>query len=150
MLPKRPHATRRGLAVIPLLACVLLSAGMTGQAAAAPTPKYSLAVSTQSDRSSDQSLAGKTYSQPADIFVFVTPTTSAKRVRFYLDDTTMSSAPRNVGSIAPFDFAGTASDGAAIALDVSTLSIASHTITAAVETTSGRTRIVSASFTVTA
>ena len=150
MFPKHPHATRRGLAVIALLACVLLSAGMTGQSAAAPTSNYSLAVSTQSDRSSAQSLAGKTYSQPAEIFVFVTPTTSAKRVRFYLDDTTMSSAPRNVASIAPFDFAGTASDGSAVALDVGSLSIAAHTITAAVETTNGKTRIVSASFTVTA
>jgi len=150
MSPKRLHVTRRGLAVLPLLACVLLSAGMTGQAVATPLPNYSLAVSTEPDRSSAQSLAGRTYIQPADVFVFVTPTASTKHVRFYLDDTTMSGAPRNIDSSAPFDFAGTASDGSAVALDVGSLSIAAHTITAAVETTRGKTQIVSASFTVTA
>jgi hypothetical protein len=123
---------------------------MPGQAAAAPVPNYSLAVSTQPDRSSPQSLSGKTYAQGAKIYVVTTPTTSARQVRFYLDDTSMSRAPRTTDSAAPFDFAGTAADGSANPLDTSTLSAATHTITAAVDTTNGKRRVVSASFTVTA
>jgi hypothetical protein len=116
-------------------------------AASADAATYSLAVSSQANRSSAQPLSGKTYVQPANIYVFSTPTTGAKRVRFYLDDTTMSRAPRSIEASAPLDFAGTRSDGSANALSVGTLSIGSHTITAAVETT-GATSVTSASFTV--
>ena len=150
MPPIRLLAKRRALAVLPLIAGTLLSAGMTGQAAAAPTPNYSLAVSTQADRSSAVALSGRTFVQPAAIRVFTTPTTSARRVRFYLDDATMSRTPYSIDASAPFDLAGTASDGSAIGLDTSRLSAAQHTVTAAVETTNGKTRVVSATFTVNA
>lgn len=145
----RHHPTRRVLALLPVLACSLLAPGMTGQAAAAPTPSYSLAVSMNPDRSSAQSLSGKSFSQASKIHVFTTPTTSARRVRFYLDDATMSRAPRSIETTAPFDFNSTAADGTAIGFDLASVSVASHTITAAVETTNGRTRVVSASFAVT-
>ena len=144
----RLPARRRTLGLVPLLACTLL-AGLAGPAAAAPPVNYSLAVSTQPDRSSAQSLSGKSYAQSTKIHVFTTPTTEARRVRFYLDDTSMSRTPRYIDSAAPFDFAGTASDGTAVALDLSTLSASTHTITAAVETTRGKTRVISASFSVT-
>ncbi|MEA2221386.1 MAG: hypothetical protein QOJ35_4012 [Solirubrobacteraceae bacterium] len=146
----RLPARSRALALVSMLACTLLSAVASQPAAAAPPINYSLAVSLQPDRSSAQPLAGKTYVQPAKISVFTTPTTSATRVRFYLDDTAMSRSPRSTDSSAPFDFAGTAADGSATPLDVSTLSAASHTITAAIDSTGAKTRVVSASFTVTA
>ena len=91
MLNRHP-ALRRALTIVPLLACTLLSAGMTGQAAAAPTPNYTLAVSTQPDRSSAQSLSGRSYAQSSKIHAFTTPSTSVRRVRFYLDDTSMARA----------------------------------------------------------
>jgi hypothetical protein len=62
----------------------------------------------------------------------------------------MSAPPRSIDDAAPYDFAGTAADGTANALDTSTISASGHTITAAVETTNGRTKVVSSSFTVTA
>src|SRR5688500_5035611 len=134
----RLPAPRRALAIVPLLACTLLSAGMTGQAAAAPNPSYSLAVSTQADRSSAQTLAGRSFPQSTSIYVFTTPTTNVRRVRFYVDDPSMSRTPRTIDSSAPFDLAGTASDGRAIALNLGTLSAATHTVTAAIETTKGK------------
>ena len=128
-----------------VVAASLTSAFATASADAAT---YSLAVSSQANRSSAQPLSGKTYVQPANIYVFSTPTTEVTRVRFYLDDTTLSHAPRSIEAGAPFDFAGTRSDGAANALNVGTLSAGAHTITAAVETT-GAASVVSASFDVT-
>jgi len=125
-----------------------MAMALAGPAAAATT--YSLAVSTKPDRSGAVPLAGKVFVKPASIYVLATPSTGAKRVRFYLDDTTMSLAPRLIDSTAPFDFAGTASNGSATALDVGTLSTGAHTITAAVETKTGAPRVLSASFTVTA
>ncbi|MDX6677443.1 MAG: hypothetical protein QOE31_1495 [Solirubrobacteraceae bacterium] len=146
MFSLRLPALRPVRHLVSLLALAQLAMAMPADAA---LPTYSLSVSSAANRSSPQALAGKTYAQPASIYVFATPTTSAKRVRFYLDDTTMSRTPRSIDSSAPFDFAGTASDGSAVALNLGTLSAASHTITAAVETTTNTTRVVSSSFTVT-
>jgi len=149
MPSKRQSASRRVLAVLALLACTALLAGLTEQASAAPIPQYSLAVSASPDRSSSGSLSGSSYVQPARIHVFTTPSTRATRVRFYLDDTSMARTPRYIDTSAPFDFAGTATDGKVNAFDTSTVSAGTHTITAAVET-GGKTRVTSASFTVTA
>lgn len=103
----RLPSARATLTLVPLLACTAF-AGMTGQAAAAPPTQHSLAVSAQPDRSSAQPLSGRTFAQPQNIHVFATPATGVRRVRFYLDDTTMSSAPSSIESIAPFDFVTTA------------------------------------------
>jgi hypothetical protein len=128
-----------------VVAASLTSAFATASADAAT---YSLAVSSQANRSGAVALSGRSYVQPANVYVFSTPTTGATRVRFYLDDPARSQAPRTTEGSAPFDFAGTRSDGAANALNVGTLSAGAHTITAAVETT-GATSVVSASFNVT-
>src|SRR3954452_21559463 len=136
MPSKRLAVSRRALAVLPLLACTAFSAGVAEQAAAAPIPNYSLAVSASPDRSSSKPLSGATYAQGAQIYVFTTPTTSATRVRFYLDDTSMSRAPRSTDSAAPFDFGGTGSDGKALPLGTSSVSVGTHTITAAVDVSS--------------
>lgn len=150
MPPLRTPRTVRALLLAPLLCCAALTTAATGVAAAAPMPSYSLAVSTNPDRSGSSSLSGRTFTAGTQVRVFTTPTTSAARVRFYLDDPTMSRTPRQVETAAPFDFAGTAADGSANPFDVGTLSAASHTITAAVEMTTGKTRVVSATFAVAA
>jgi hypothetical protein len=146
MSPSR-FPSRRILALATLVASVLLSTSLAGPAAAAPSPSYSLAVSTQPDRSSPQPLSGKTYDQSTNLYIYATPATSVKRVRFYLDTST-SATPAMIETTPPYDFAGTASDGSAVALATSTLSPGSHTVTAVVETTTNKVRTVSATFTV--
>ena len=149
MPSKRLAVSRRALAVLPMLAATALSAGLAEQASAAPIPNYSLAVSSSPDRSSSKPLSGSSYAQPAKIYVFTTPSTSASRVRFYLDDTSMSRTPRYTDTSAPFDFGGTASDGTALPFDTSSVSTGTHTITAAITTTTNKSRVMSASFSVT-
>ena len=107
-----------------------------------------LAVSTDPSRSDPQPLADSTHARKAQIYVFTQSSADVRRVRFHLDDPTMLGEPRRVESVAPYDFNVTAGDGTAIAFDVGTLSEGSHTITAAQETTSGQTRVLSATFAV--
>jgi hypothetical protein len=66
---------------------------------------YSLLVSSSSNRSNPTPLAGKTVS--GNIYAFTSPDDSGVlRVRFYLDNPSMSGTPRRTESNAPYDFAG--------------------------------------------
>ena len=105
-----------------------------------------LAVSSQRSRSGAQPLAGSVHSQSSTIYVFTTPSTDVRRVRFYLDDPEMRGTARRTEYVAPYDFNGTADDDSALGFDVATLSAGSHTITAAQDTSDGRTRALSATF----
>jgi hypothetical protein len=104
---------------------------------------YGLLVSSSPDRSNPSALAGRTVS--GNIYVFTSPGTGVSRVRFYLDNPTMSGTPRRIESNAPHDFAG-GSVSTANPFDTRTLSEGTHTITAAVELTEGGTQVVHASF----
>jgi hypothetical protein len=131
---------------VTLAVCALGVSAAWAQAAEA----YVLSVSTQSSRTSAATLGGQSYAQSSAIFVFVSPTTGVVSVKFYLDDPTRSGTPRRVELAAPYDFAGTASDGSAYGFSLNSLSAGSHTITAATLRTDGVTEVDSGSFTVAA
>ena len=136
--------------VIKALALGMSTSGITAVLAAVSTKAtaqgaYELLVSSSPDRSNPSPLAGKTAS--GNIYVFTNPGTGASRVRFYLDDPTMSGTPRRIESTAPHDFAG-GSVSTANPFDTRTVADGSHTISAAVELTGGGTEVVHASFAV--
>lgn len=107
---------------------------------------YTLLVSGAPDRSSPAALDGST--QAGDIYAFVSPATGITRVRFYLDNPSASGSPLQTENSAPWDLAGTASTGAAAPFHTAGLSNASHSVTAAIERTTGGTVLAQATFTV--
>ena len=113
---------------------------------AAAVGPYQLLASNSSNRSGPTPLDGSTVS--GKIYVFTSPDTSdISRVRFYLDNPTATGTPRRTENIAPYDFAG-GTTTAATAFDTATIADGSHSITAAVDLTSGTTEVVTATFTV--
>jgi hypothetical protein len=106
---------------------------------------YALVWSTQANRASPTALAGAQVS--GNIYAFVTPGTGVKRVRFYLDDPNMTGPPRQVENTEPHDFAGGKVE-TANPFSTDSVSNGSHTITAAVERSTGGTDVVHATFTV--
>ena len=144
----QPAPSRRSLMTILLLVAVAsLPAGLSADSGSAQTTSsYELVVSDRDDRGDARPLAGETFSSTAKVHVFTRPNGGVERVRFYLDDPTMSREPRHVENFAPYDFVYTEGDGTAAPLDLSTLSPGSHTITAAVEKIDGDTEVVSAAF----
>jgi len=106
---------------------------------------YTLLVSRSSNRSSPTSLAGQTVS--GNVYVFTSPDSGVLRVRFYLDNPTMSGTPRQVENNAPYDFAG-GSVSAANPFNTTTVANGSHTITAAIDLSAGGTQVLQATFTV--
>ena len=106
----------------------------------------SLLVSSAPDRSGAKLLADSKVN--GKVHVFVVPTMSIKQVSFYLDNASRSGKPNQTERIGFYDFAGTASTGDADAFDTSKLKDGKHTMTAAILTSSGKTQVVSASFTV--
>lgn len=128
-----------------LAATALLTALLPGLGTShAATGDHALLVSAAPDRSSPLSLDGTT--QTGSIYVFTHPATGVSRVRFWLDDPTMSGTPRQVEKGAPHDFAGTASNGKALPFDTSTVPVGTHVITAALDLTSGGTVVLSGTF----
>jgi len=107
-------------------------------------PSYDLQLSSSPNRSSPVPLAGQTVT--GNIYVFVSPQTGVNQVRFFLDNPGMSGTPIKVENNAPWDFAGTASNGTANPYNSSQLTFGSHTITAAIDLSSGGTQVVSANF----
>jgi len=123
------------------IAAVLVEVSTAPAAAAS----YDLLASSSSNRSNPTPLAGRTVADT--IYAFTSPSSGVVRVRFYLDDPTMSGTPRKVENTAPHDFAGgTVETGNPF--DTATLSNGSHTIIAAVDLTAGGTEVVSSTFTV--
>jgi N-acetylneuraminic acid mutarotase len=110
------------------------------------TTTYDLVTSSSSNRANAVTLAGKSVS--GNVYVFTTPATGVSQVRFYLDNTLMTGSPRIVESLAPYDFAGTASDGTANPFNTNTISNGSHVITAAIDRSAGGTEVLHATFTV--
>jgi hypothetical protein len=114
---------------------------------APPPPEpgaWTLLSSASPTRSSPAELAGQTVT--GAIHVFVAPDSGIKRVRFYLDDPGMTRSPRKTENGTPYDFAGSASGGGAIPFDTATIPDGSHTITAAIERSTGGTEVISSSF----
>jgi N-acetylneuraminic acid mutarotase len=118
----------------------------TANLAAADTGTYGVLVSTSAQRTSPMALAGQTVS--GKIHAFTSPdTVDIVRVRFWLDDTAMTGAPRRTETTAPYDFAG-GSASTATAFDTATLANGTHTITAAVDLANATSAVVHSTFTV--
>ncbi|MGH2657153.1 MAG: purple acid phosphatase family protein [Actinomycetota bacterium] len=116
----------------------------TGEPPPPPPPSdYQLQVSTSSSRSDPVPLDGSALS--GAIHVFVEPSSGPSRVRFWLDNPSMSGTPTKTENGAPWDFAGTASNGSALPTDTRLWSNGSHTIHARVDTASG-VETISATF----
>jgi glucose/arabinose dehydrogenase len=123
-----------------------LSVTLEVTAAPADPPDYELLVSLSPDRSNPVPLEGQTVA--GNIYAFTSPDTGASQVRFYLDDPTMAGSPKLTEKAAPYDFAGTASDGNAKPFDTKKITEASHTITAAIDLPGGGAQVVHGTFTV--
>jgi glucose/arabinose dehydrogenase/N-acetylneuraminic acid mutarotase len=113
---------------------------------AAGESAYSMQVSSSPTRSAPTILDGGTVS--GTIYAFLTPESGVRRVRFYLDDPTMSGSPRLLEGKKPWDFAGTKGDGTALPFDTATVADGTHRITASIDLTSGVTEVTTATFTV--
>ena|GEM_PF-3567943 len=109
-----------------------------------PTPSYELLLSSSPDRSNPVPLAGQTVS--GTIYVFVGPQTGVARVRFYLDDASMTGAPRQTENNPPHDFAG-GSFSTANPYFTSQITNGPHTVTAAIDLAVGGSKVVSSTFT---
>jgi glucose/arabinose dehydrogenase len=132
---------RRGAALLlAVLGPLILSA------AAGAVGPYGLLVSKSNNRSAPAVLDGSSVS--GNIYVFTSPDTAdVSRVRFWLDNPSMTGTPRRTESAAPYDFNG-GNVTTATAFNTTTLPDGAHTITAAVDLTSGTTEVVHANFTV--
>lgn len=128
------------------LAFVLVAAVLPtlGAAPAVSAETYTLVVSGSANRSAPEPLHATT--QTGWVYVFTQPATGVSRVRFYLDDPAMSGTPRQVERGAPHDFAGTAQDGSALPFKTGSVPQGQHTITAAVDLSTGGTVVLSATF----
>lgn len=107
---------------------------------------YDLLVSTATDRSGGAVFAGGTVS--GKVAIFLAPDAGPTQVRFYRDDPGMTKTPTKVEKNAPWDFAGSASDGSAILYDTTRIADGTHTITAAVDFPGGVTKVLTSTFTV--
>ena len=70
-------------------------------------------------------------------------------MRFFLDDPAMSGVPYKTENNAPWDLAGTTSSGLALPFDTRTLPDGVHSVTAAIELSTGGTETLTAQFAVT-
>ncbi len=105
-----------------------------------------LLLSRSPDRSNPVPLDGQSVS--GDIYVFVTPESGPKQVRFYLDDPSRTNAVK-VENIAPWDLAGTGGGSKpALPFDTGTLSTGEHRLSVEVISDSG-TEVLEARFSVT-
>lgn len=114
-----------------------------------PDDGSQLLVSTSGSRADPRPLEGATVRGP--VYVFLEPNAAqagpeVSQVRFYLDDPARSGPPVRTERWKPYDFAGTASAVGPIPFDTSKVTDGTHTITAALEFSVGRTEVVTATF----
>ncbi|MGH7357551.1 MAG: purple acid phosphatase family protein, partial [Candidatus Rokuibacteriota bacterium] len=107
---------------------------------------HTLLVSTAPNRSNPVELDGST--ARGVIYVFVSPSSGASRVRFFIDDENMTGSPDKVELFPPWDLAGTAANGVALPFDSTMLAEGLHTLTAAIDLAGGGTAVIDAVFTV--
>jgi hypothetical protein len=107
--------------------------------------EHDLVVSSSANRANPETLTGATLSGNA--YIFTTPDTAdIQRVRFWIDNPAMTGTPYRTENSAPYDLAG-GSVSTANPFDTNTLSDGSHSVTAAIERTTG-TDVITANFTV--
>lgn len=137
---------RRTVAVFAAIAVTVTLAVAAPQPAGAHEGDLpSLLVSSAANRSAAASLSGATVKGP--IYPFLPEQTGISVVEFWLDNTSMTGAPRQVERSAPYDFAG-GSTATANPFDTSKVSEGSHTISTRVTYTDGDVLTGETTFTV--
>lgn len=136
----------RGVPRRTLISLLLMALLVADAAAVSAQSTYSLLVSTSPDRSSPVPLAGQTAT--GAIYVFTSPDNGILRVRFFVDDPTMSGSPFTTETGSPYDLAGTTKTGAAKAFNTTQLPDGTHNVTAAIDLSAGSTEVLSSDFTV--
>ena len=129
MLPNRPRlGLRRATVTIALGASIVLAlGGGLGIESASASTRSRLAVSLNPDRSSAARLDGSV--AEGKIYVFVRNSKTLDKVDFYVDSSRWTKRPPvRTDTKAPFDFAGTATDGTAHSYDTANLADGTHTI----------------------
>src|SRR4051794_11082831 len=137
------HAGLRALTGVSLSMLAVLS-GISATSADAATT-YQLRVSTSASRASAHALQSATLFGTR--YVYLSPSTRVAKVRFYVDDVNRRHSPKRTDSTAPFDLVG-GTTTKAIPWWTTALKEGTHHLTAAVTSTSGKTTVVQASFTV--
>ena len=100
--------------------------------------------STTPNRSASILLDSSTLS--GDVYIYAESTqTNTKQVRFYLDSAT-SAPPTKIENKPAYDFAGTQSNGNAIAFDTTTIVDGLHTMTVELESTNGTIEVLESQF----
>lgn len=108
---------------------------------------YSLWVADNPQRLSAQPLESAVLQ--GNRYIFTSPDTDVKKVRFYLDDPTGTGTVTKTENIAPFDLGGTAQDDSAYPFDTETLADGGHAMGARLSLGSGLEVLVDSSFQVT-
>jgi hypothetical protein len=129
-----------GVALIPLFA----TAATYSTALAEAQP--SVVASSSPDRSGARRLNGLT--AYGDLHVHLRDATNVKRVRWHLDDPTLSKQPLRIAGRTPFDLAGRLSNGQAVPFSMVNLTHGTHLLIAAVEFSDGKTRLLRSRFSV--
>ncbi|WP_413450013.1 metallophosphoesterase family protein [Georgenia phoenicis] len=111
-----------------------------------PPPTHTIAMSAAPDRTDPVPLDGAEVR--GDVHVFVTPETGLSKVEFFVDDPQLRRKPYKSEGNAPWDLAGSATDGSALPYDTWGLADGAHTVTARLTSTSGARSTVTAAFTV--
>jgi phosphatidylinositol-3-phosphatase len=140
MVPRKPRlAVRHHRTVVVVLAVsIALAMSALGIGSASASTRARLAVSLNPDRSSATRLNGSTVN--GKIYVFVRSSKTLEKVDFYLDSPVgTQQPPAQTDEQAPFDFAGTATDGTASPFDTSKLADGSHIIRAVMTWRNGTT-----------
>jgi hypothetical protein len=148
MIPGGPRlALRRWRKVmIALAVSVALALTALGVGSASASPSSGLAVSLNPDRSNAVRLDGETVK--GRIYVFVRNSETLDKVDFYLDSKRRTKPPVQTETDPPFDFAGTADDGTAVAYDTTKLADGSHNIRVVLTWSDGTTSSRRGNFTV--
>lgn len=114
----------------------------------------SVVYSTSAGRGNPQALAGTTFSTSQNIYVLVPEQAgppTIQSVAFYLDNATPANptgTPTRTENVAPYDYAGTATDGTANPLSTGALANGSHNIAAVATFSDASTKKANAAFTV--
>ena len=124
----------------------IIGLSLSPQFGIAQAATFELLKSSSPNRSNPIPLDNATVSEE-NAYIFVSPQTGISQVSFYLDNPTMTGAPRQVENLAPWDFAGTGTTtSVANPFNTSSLADGTHTITAKLTLSAGGTQTISATF----
>ncbi len=140
MVSREPRLAERRhrKAVVVLAVSIALALSGLGIESASASTRSRLALSLNPDRSSASRLDGSRVN--GKIYVFVRNSKKLDKVDFYIDSPKWrKGAPVRTDKKAPFDLAGTASDGTARPYNTAKLTDGTHTIRAVMTRTDGTT-----------